>query len=373
MSRPVYFLLVLLSGLDVVAAARVHDIEVRVEPPQTVTALVIRSGEITHAIRVRNGRVAVPADIPLPWSLGMARFEADGYTRADLDQKRPWVIRELGTLRGKLQRRSPKKDERFRWLLLRGDSESVAEADIAIDDAGAFGLRLPAGTYHGALQGTASGTRIRSGIVISPGQATDLGVVAVEPTVPVSLRALDAKSGKGVSGARVIWDPPGDMLNSALSRKLFAGRWSGVTDARGIAEIPSVGPLPHSVRWRIETKGYAPAQSGRLQLAGRQRFVIPDVRLRHEPSVIVRVQFPRRDEESLQKCILVAGEIRDPHSTRFVPSARVALREGDTRFDFSTYGRKRVWIENASQKKLFYHDFDVSSETTLVDLMLQPV
>jgi hypothetical protein len=372
MVRRLLFLLLLLFASEAVAASQVHDVEIRIEPPQAVTALVIRSGEITRAIGVRNGRVAVPPDIPLPWSLGMARFESDAYTRQDLEQKRPWVIRELGILHGKLQRRSP-KDERFRWLLQGGTSENVAEAEIAVDAAGAFDLRLPAGTYHGALQGTANATRIRSGIVIKPGRTTDLGVVVVEPTVSVSLRVLDAKSGKGVSGARVIWDPPGEMLNAALSRKLYARRWSGVSDARGIVEIPAVGPLPHSVRWRIETKGYAPAQSARLQLGEPKRFTMPDVRLRHEPSVMVRVQFPRRDEESLQKCTLVAGEIRDPHSLKFVPVTRVPLREGDSRFDFTTYGRKRVWIENASRKKLFYHDFEVSSETTLVDLALQRV
>ncbi|HEX6088315.1 MAG TPA: carboxypeptidase-like regulatory domain-containing protein [Thermoanaerobaculia bacterium] len=351
------------------AAADVHQVRISVDPQQQVKAITIRGGDRTESVSVRNGRIAVPADLPLPWSLGMLRFEAAHYTAADLEQKRPWVIRELGTLEGRLAHKS---GERFVWLLQQGDSE-VLEREITLAPDGAFRLTLPAGTYHGALIGTASATRIRSGIVVRPGQTTALGAIATEAAVPVSVRVLDARSRKPVAGARVVWDPPDDILNSAPLRKLYAKRWGAVTNSSGIAAIAAVGPLPHSVRWRVEANTYAPAQTLRMQLREPKRVTLPDVQLRQEPAVVVRVQYPRRDEEGLEKCTLVAGEIRDPHSTSLVPVSRTKLREGDSRFEFSSYGRKRVWIENKAGKTIFYRDFEVTEETTLVDLMLQPI
>lgn len=355
------------------AAADAHRVSIRVEPPQAVSAIVVRGGQVTQAVTVRNGTVEVPSEVPLPWSLGMVRFEADPYTRADLEQKRPWVIRELGMLRGRLERPAPAGGQRFQWLLQPAGGEGVIEREVTVDERGAFTLSLPAGTYIGAALSAGSATRIRSGIVVKPGQITDLGVLAAEQTASVSLRVVDANSGEAVAGARVTWDPPGDMLNATPSRTLFARRWSGVTNRYGVAEIPSVGPLPHSVRWRIEAKDYAPTHSIRLQLKEHRRLALPDVALRQTPAVIARVAFPRRDEESLTNCTLVAGEIRDPHSPRFEPVSRTKLREGDSRFEFRSYGRKRLWIENASKKTIFYRDFEVTSETTLVDLTLRPL
>lgn len=353
-------------------AADVRRVPVRIEPPQGISAVVVRSGEITQAVSVRGGIAEVPVNVPLPWSLGMTRFEADPYTRADLEQKRPWVIRELGVVRGRLQRPSPKNGERFHWLLQAGNGGAVIEREVTVDADGAYEVSVPAGTYSGAVIGAASATRIRSGIVVKPGEKTDLGTLTADRTTAVSVRVVDGKTGDPVAGARVTWHPP-DMLNATASRDLFARRWSAVTNRYGLAEIPSVGPVPHSVRWNVEAKDYAPAQTIRMQLQGPRRIVLPDVALRREPAVIVRVEFPAREEESLKNATLVAGEIRDPQSSRFEPVSRTKLKEGDTRFALRSYGPKRVWIENASKKTLFYRDFDVSAETTLIDLTLQPV
>lgn len=353
--------------------AGVHRVPVRIDPPQAISAITIRSGDITQPVVVRNGIAQVPVNVPLPWSLGMMRFESHPYTRADLDQKRAWVIREFGSLRGRLERPSPKAGERFYWLLRTGEASPVTEKEFTADEQGSFEINVPAGTYEGAILGGSTATRIRSGIVVKPGQGTDLGVLSAERTTAVSLRVVDGKTGEPLSGARVMWDPPGDVLNATPSRNLFARRWSGVTNRYGLAEIPSVGPLPHSVRWSVEAKDYAPTQSVRVQLKEPRRVVLPDVALRQKPAVIVRVQYPKRDEEGLKNSTLVAGEMRDPQSPRFEAVSRTKLREGDLRFDFHSYGRKRVWIENASKRILFYRDVDIKSETTLIDLTLQPV
>src|SRR5688572_10952419 len=175
-----------------VSAAAVHHVELRVVPPQSVRAIAVRGGEAVRSVEVRNGKATIPADLPLPWSLGMVRFEADPFTREHLDGKRPWVIRELGIVRGRLEHRAAGQKERFTWLLARSGSGSVEEIDVAPGEDGAFELRVAAGTYDGVLLGATSATRIRSGIVVRPGEPTDLGGVVPEPAVPISLRVVDA-------------------------------------------------------------------------------------------------------------------------------------------------------------------------------------
>jgi hypothetical protein len=108
-------------------AADVHQITVRVEPKQEVTAIVVRAGEATQSVSVRNGAIGVPKELPFPLQLGMTRFEAAPYTRDDFEQKRPWVIRELGAIAGRVQRPSPKPGERFVWLLQPSGSDRVVE------------------------------------------------------------------------------------------------------------------------------------------------------------------------------------------------------------------------------------------------------
>lgn len=355
------------------AAAAAPQVIVRVDPPQPIAAISIRSEDATVPLQVRNGVIAVPANVPFPWSLSMLRFEAKPYTREDFAQKKSWVIREVGTLQGRIEGPAQKAGDRFVWLLQRGNSEDVVEREFALEEGNMFRVALPAGTWSGAILGPGSATRIRSGIFVKPGQATDLGVVRASATVPVSLRVVDGTTGKPVAGARVVWDPPTEILNAPLIRRLYARRWSAVTSREGIAEVRSVGPVPHSVGWRVESNDYAPTPSAKLQLKEIRRAILPDVRMRRAPGVIVRVQFPRRDEEELEDGALVAGEVQDPHSPQYVALKRVPLREGDTRFEFATYGPKRISIENKSGQTIFYRDFEPVDQTTLLDVALHPV
>src|SRR5690349_20908829 len=109
--------------MPVAGAPTFREVEVRIVPPQPVQAISVRSGEETRAVAVQNGKARIPTDFKAPWSLQMIRFEADAYTEADLEAKRPWVIRELGILRGKLERRRLVEDDRYTWLLAEGKAE----------------------------------------------------------------------------------------------------------------------------------------------------------------------------------------------------------------------------------------------------------
>src|SRR5216684_8048413 len=94
------------AGAALLAApvlAQTIDIPVRIEPPQTVKAIVLQTTNGPQSIEIRNGRVQVRSDLPLPWTVSSARFEATTYTKSDLEQRRPLVLRELGELRGTLQ------------------------------------------------------------------------------------------------------------------------------------------------------------------------------------------------------------------------------------------------------------------------------
>jgi hypothetical protein len=363
-----------IGGVSVAAATTFRDVDIRIVPPQPVKAISIRAGEETRSVAVRNGKARIPSDLPAPWSLQLVRFEADVYTTADLDAKRPWIIRELGIVRGRIERRSAVKGEPYTWLLAGTKSDDVREADFTLDDRGAFEIRLAAGIYHGAVLGPACGTRVRSGIVVKPGQQTDVGTLAAEPAVPVSVRVVDAAGRDGVGGARLIWDPSGDtMLNSDLSRRLYARRWGAVTDRRGIAEVKFVGPLPHSARWRIETEGFAPTHTANALLREPIRFAMPDVRLRPEPAMTVRVSMSREAREELDGARLVTGEQLDSHSLDFVPVYRVPLREAEHVFRFKSYGLKQLWVENREGTKLAFQTVEVKSPSSIVDFEVRPV
>jgi len=365
--------LLLVTTTSLKAATSFREIDVRIVPPQPVNAVSIASGDDTRSIAVRNGKALIPADFPPPWSLRQLRFEADTYTSADVDAKRPWLIRELGIVRGRLQKRSSATDERFTWVFADAKSNEVRDIDFALDTTDSFAVRVAAGMYHGAVLGPGCGTRIRSGIIVRPGETTDVGALAPEPAVPVSVRVLDAGGRDGVAGARLIWDPAGDMLNSELSRRLYGRRWSAVTDRRGMAEIRFVGPVPHSARWRIEAAGFAPTRTADALLTEPVRFAMPDVRMRPEPLVTIHVSFPRFDRDELDGARLVAGEIRDSRSRDFVPVQQVPLREGDVAFRFKSYGLKRVWVESAGGRRLTFKTIEARSPASIVDLDLHPV
>lgn len=359
------------SGTAATSANPYHQVTLRVEPVQQVTAIVIRSGEVVRSVDVKGGKALVPVDLPLPWVIGQTRFEPTVYTQSDLDRRRPLALRELGVLAGTLAR-PPRQGETFTWLLQRSDSDAVHEVEFKPRPDGGFAVRLSAGLYQGALHGRSSATRIRSGIILEPGETTNLGAVICEATASIALRVTNGSGSAPVSGARVVWDPPGVVLNSALSRALHARRWSAVTDSRGMAVVPSVGPLPLSVRWRVEANGFAPGRSTQLQLKGQQRFALPDIRLRPEALIVVRVRLPR-DDDAFDNASLTIGEMQDERRRRFTGLARADLREGETTFRLRTYGRKRVAIEDPSGRKICYADFDVVAEKTVVELQPQRI
>jgi protocatechuate 3,4-dioxygenase beta subunit len=354
------------------AAERTRSVSVRVEPPQDVTAIVLRSGEQVLSVPVSNGKALIPVDFALPWTVGLTAFEPMVYTKADLDAAKPLLIRQLGRIQGTLRRDVRTKNERFSWLLQVVGSDQPRSLPFTVGDDETFLVSVPAGIYEGALIGTQTASRIRSGIIVQPGRATLLGEIAIEPAVPVSIRVVDAKRGSPIAGARLTWSPPGEKLNADVSRRLYAMQWRGVTDRNGVATIQTVGPVPLSIRWQVDAEGYAPGETSQVQLSEPKRAALPDTRMRAASEVIVRVLLPR-EARSLRNTLLVLGENRDPRSFEFVRLVGMPLREGERRFTVEFYGKKRLWIENIEGKKIWYHDFDVSSETTVVDLVPQAV
>lgn len=349
-----------------------REIPVKIEPPQLVKAIAIRSGDKVFPIEVRGGKAFVPSDVPLPWTLSLSRFEAITYTQSDLEQQRQLVIRELGVIHGVLRRVKAVKDERFTFLLWRGRPSNTEELDFAPDRTGAFDVPVPAGVYQGAVIGEASGTRIRYAIVVDSGQVTSVGELIAEPTARISVRVVDGRRRTPIAGAAVAWTPP-NALNSEVARVLYARRWSTVTDARGMAVLASIGPPPIPVRWRVTANGYAAEMTPPLELRDSQWASLPDVALRGHASVVVRVRLPRRGAAELRNGRIVLGDPDEANPLRFVPVTHAALREGEVKFASATYGRKRLWIENASGIRLLFHDFEASSETTAVDLAPLPV
>lgn len=97
-------------------------VTLRIEPPQAMSAIVLRSGQQVLAVPVTNGKAIVPGDLALPWSLGLTTFEPASYTQADLDAGRPLVVRELGRLRGTVRRPARTRGEQSTWLLQGGMS-----------------------------------------------------------------------------------------------------------------------------------------------------------------------------------------------------------------------------------------------------------
>ena len=360
---------VLVTALGLAAdgdAAR--QIALRVEPPQPVAAITLRNGEALQSMSVRDGKFNVPADLPLPWTVGLTRFEAITYTREDLDAGRPLLLRELATLSGIIQAR-PSPSQRFTWLSVRAaDGATPEERELARANDGAFRLRAPAGRYHGAVFGGDCATRIRSGVVLAPGGTTDLGTLTCEPTVAVALRVLDGRSDEAVANARVIWDPP-VALNANVARVLYANRWSGRTDRRGALTVRGVGPVPVPARWRVEAEGFAAAQTAGTQIAEAKSVSVPDVKLQPTPQVIVHVRLPK-DPEDLAGATLYVGERQDPRTRRYRAVGRAPFREGEVRFTLRSHGPKRLWVESAEGRKLLYRDLEVDRAVT--EIRLEP-
>lgn len=349
-----------------------REVPVKIEPAQSLKAIAVRSGDDVVPIQIRGGKALIPSNLPLPWTLNITRFEATTYTQSDLEQQRPLVIRELGVIHGLLRRVKPAKDERFTFLLWRGRPNRVDEIDFAADDTGAFDVSVPAGVYQGAVIGEANGTRIRSAIVVDPGQTTSVGELIGEPTTSISVRVVDGKRRTPIAGAPVVWAPP-NALNSEVANVLYARRWSTVTNARGVAVFRSIGPPPIPLRWRVSANGYAAQMTRPLELRDSQSVSLPDVALRPEAAIVVRVRLPRQRGAELRNGKIVLGDPDEANPLWFVPVTGAALREGEVKFVSATYGRKRLWVENASGRRLLYQDFENSSETTVLDLAPLPV
>src|SRR5947209_1208129 len=90
----------LLASVTIGAEGR-RQVAVRVEPPQPVAALTLGAGGTTVSVPVRNGKALVPADLPLPWTVTMSRFESAPFTTEDLRLGHPLLVRELGLITGK--------------------------------------------------------------------------------------------------------------------------------------------------------------------------------------------------------------------------------------------------------------------------------
>ena len=355
--------------LPVVAfgAEPVRQVPLRVEPPQAMTAIVLRSGDQVLSVPVSMGRAVVPREFAFPWTLGLTAFEPVTYTQADLDAGRPLLVRQLGGIRGTLRRPVRTRGETFTWLLQLADSDVPRDLPFTVADDERFTIAVPAGVYEGAVVGAQSGSRIRSGIVVQPGKVTDLGEMVIEPAVAVTLRVVDAKRGNAVPGARVTWSPPGDKLNADVSRGLYGRRWSSVTDKNGLATIAAVGPIPLSVGWTIQADGYASTNTAQMQLTEAKRMMLPDTRIRLAAVVIARVALAE-DADALRRSVLVLGEIEGPRSLAYVRRKSMPLREGESRFTVDSYGKKRLWVEDVAGKRILYRDFEVTAETTVVDL-----
>jgi protocatechuate 3,4-dioxygenase beta subunit len=349
------------------AFAKEYDIPASVEPPQVVKAITLQASDGRHSVEIRNGKVLVPADVPLPWTVASPRFEPTTYTQTDLEQHRPLAIREFGQVRGVLRCPNPRNDDHFVLLLRRVGNASADELPLALGGDGGFMIHTAAGQYEGAALGATGATRIRSGIVVAPGKTTDLGALLCESTVQVSLRVVDAKRGTPVPQAKIEWDPP-EIFNASAARVLYAGRWSATTNQRGVATLPSVGPLPIALRWHVRASGYALARSRSIEVRDAKPVLVPDIALQAEAVILVRVTLPRELGE-LWNASLVLGAADEQNGGTYRPTqTRAALHEGEIKLPADTYGRKRLWVEAASGKKLLYHDFEVASEKTIVPL-----
>jgi hypothetical protein len=355
------------------SAPHERRITVKIDPPQAISAISMRGGDQSVSVIIKDDAAFVPSDLPLPWIVNATRFEKTVFTQSDLDGNRPLVLRELGRIHGVLRSSRPLEQEQRQLLLWSTGLKTVDEFDITANADGSFTVGVPSGIYHAAVLGGLTGSRIRSGIIVDAGRTTDVGELIVEPTTRISVRVVDAKKRTPIAGARITWAPP-FALNADVAAALYARRWSAVTDRRGIAALPSVGPPPIPLRWRITASGYAAKMTPSLELRDTKPVSLPDVTLRIEATVVVRTRLPRSGADELRNARFTIGDQDPSNPARFIRSnIEMALREGEQKFVSGTYGRKRLWIENAERRRIFYIDFDVDSDVTFLDLDPRPI
>jgi hypothetical protein len=161
--------------------ARGFRIPVTFDPPQRMRRLYVSGGDKTISLEIERGRVEIPSGLPLPWNFRLDNFEPVIYTAADLAASRPLVMKQLGTIRGMLDRPSPAGVERFTWFLRQRVPPSVTAIPIEVDEKGEFEFRLRSGLYEGSAVGERCVSKIRSRIMVNPGRVTDLGRILCDP------------------------------------------------------------------------------------------------------------------------------------------------------------------------------------------------
>lgn len=340
-------------------AASFLAIPLRTDPPQQVGAIVLQAGESARACEVRNGAIMVPSDLPLPWTVAQLRFEPTSYTREDLKRRAPLVLRELGQIRLRL-RPMPAAAETVRAQVLRNGEKSPFEVLLTKDDQNGLRGALASGTYAAAFVGDVRGTRIRSGIVVAPGQTTELGELAFEPSASVTLRVVDGKSTEPVANAQVMWSPP-DALNAEVAHILYGRLWSSTTNREGIVTIRSIGPPPIPARWMVKADGYAPTLTSRTLITDTRNVALPDTRLRPETVLVIDVALPKPSDE-FRGASLVLGEPESDATPRYRPASRQPLVDGENRLKLTSLGRKRISIQDRLGKTLFYRDLDLQPD-----------
>lgn len=361
----------LLLGSVSILAGEIRQVAVRVEPPQAVSALTLAAGGTNVSVPVRNGKALVPADLPLPWTVAMSRFEGSPFTNDDLRLGHPLVMRELGMVTGRVVAGGRPITGTFSLLLRRNMMPTLDERrfDGTAAHDGSFETRIPAETYAIAVNGEACATRVRAGVVVHPGAATDLQQLPCEPTSSVSFRVVDAKTKAPVAGANVVWDPL-PIFNAADSRVLFSRRWSTVSDKRGVAAL-RVGPVPIPVRWRVEAAGYALEHTASAELHEPAATTLRDISLRVKTALHVRVHLPA-ESEALEGGSLIFGEPVGDDTRRYRARQQYPLRK-DVAIELDSYGERRLSLADRNGRVLFYQDVRLEPETNVIDLSPRPV
>jgi hypothetical protein len=161
--------------------ARGFGISVAVAPPQRIRRVFLISGEKEIPLEIERRQLTVPAGVPLPWEFRLEHFEPTIYTAANLAASRPLVMKELGTIRGMLDRPSPSGAERFTWFLRQRVPPSVTAVPIEVGENGEFEFHIRGGLYEGSALGERCASKIRSRIMVNPGRVTDLGRIPCDP------------------------------------------------------------------------------------------------------------------------------------------------------------------------------------------------
>jgi hypothetical protein len=335
-------------------------------PSQLVSAVRIRSvgSGATRPLPVTDGSVLLPTDLPLPWQVELTGFESVLLTAADLEHPSPIVLRALGTVHATVEGGTDK----LSWLLQRTGTSGVQEIHCPRNND-VCEISLPAGVYFGIVAGAHHASRIRTGIIVQPGQTTDLGNLQVGPTRAISFRVMDSRTNAPIWNATATWDPP-MATNSDMARTLYARRWSGTTDTHGRVTF-TVGPLPLPVRWRISAPGFATQLTPIVPLRDDRSPGVSDVRLQTEAEVTVRVVGPRHG--ILPHGSLLLQEPTAENSLRYRTVHTVPLHAGETTLTDVSYGEHRVAVTTSAGRTLCYEDFSVAQPHALLELAVEPL